>query len=211
MKEPFSQLVTPVIQYVIDLQRRLQRGEDPGLREVRDQLLGLLDEAEQRATAASDLAADYDLAKHALVYWIDEVLINSRWSQAADWREHILEWDFFRERLGGEKFFDKAEEAERRAGTDPLEVFFLCVALGFQGKYAARRPELQRWAARVFGRIAAGASPPERFLPDDPDDATNAPLQPLPGKTVLLAVSVLTSVTVLVTLACFLLSVHLMP
>ncbi|MEO6810779.1 MAG: DotU family type IV/VI secretion system protein, partial [Isosphaeraceae bacterium] len=110
------------------------------------------------------------------------------------------------ERLGGEQFYDKAREAESLTSTDPLEAFYLCVALGFQGKFGSNRLELQRWGERVYGRIASGGKPPERFLPDESREVE--PIQPLPGKTVLLTVSILVSATALITLACFILAVH---
>ncbi len=209
MNDAFARLTGPIFQYAIDFQQGLHEGSHPELNEVKGELRVLFDEAERQAAVARDLSADFALAKHALVYWIDEVLINSSWNHAADWRDHILEWDFYHERLGGEKFYDKSEEAERLAGSDPLEVFYLCVALGFQGKYAFSRPELRRWSEATFARIAAGSSPPEKFLPDDPRDAERDALEPLPGTSILLSVSVLASASVLVTLACFLLAVTL--
>lgn len=208
MNDAYAQLVGPVIQYVVDFPRRLEQGEDPPLREVRSDLTALLAEAEQRASTR-DLAGDFATAKYALVYWVDEILINSSWSHALEWRDHILEWEYYRERLAGEEFFEKARQAEGFTRTDALEVFFLCVALGFQGKYAVNPAELARWSARVYARVASASQPADRFLPEDPRDGELGPLAPLPGKSMLLGVSVLVSVTALVTLACFLLAVHL--
>ncbi len=115
---------------------------------------------------------------------------------------------FYGDRNRARRFYEKAREAEALAGTDPLEVFFLAVALGFRGDYALDEPGLHRWAERAYARIAAGSQQPERFLPDE-GRGDIAPLEPLPGKTRLLIVSVLVSATAIVTLACFLLSVHL--
>ena len=208
MNDAFAQAVGPVFQYMVDFPPRLARGEAPQLHEVREDLLALLSEAEQRATTR-ELAGDFALAKYALVYWLDEVLINSSWSHAADWREHILEWEFYRERLAGEEFYERAREAETLARPDALEVYFLCVALGFQGKYTHNLRDLQKWTERLYTRIATVNQPPDRFLPEDARDGEAGPLQPLPGKSILLTVSVLTSVTALVTLVCFLLAVQL--
>jgi type VI secretion system protein ImpK len=208
MNDSFAQAVGPIFRYMVDFPAKLGQGDDPPLAEVRGDLLTLISEAEQRA-GSREQASDFAAAKYALIYWIDELLINSTWSHATDWREHILEWDFYRERLGGEKFYDKAREAETLPRTDALEVFFLCVALGFQGKYTHNLFELQKWAERVYGRIASASQPPDRFLPEEAREFEPGPLQPLPGKSVLLAVSVLVSATALVTLACFILAVHL--
>ena len=209
MNDAFAQLVGPIFRAVIEFPGRLGHGDEPGLDEVRGEFLSMLAEAEQRAASARDTADDFATAKPALVYWIDEVLINSRWAHAGAWREHILEWDFYRERLGGEAFFERARGAEALTRTDPLEVYFLCVALGFQGKYTYSRPELRAWAEKAYARIAGASTHPERFLPDEPRDPDAGPLRPLPGKSALLGVSVLVSITALVTLACFILAVHL--
>lgn len=207
MNDAFATLVGPVIGYMVEFPRRLAAGEDPPLDEVRADLLGLLDDATRRAPPG-ETASDLALARYALVYWVDEMLINSRWSHAPSWREAILEWHYYGERLGGEEFFNKARDAASLARTDALEVFFLCVALGFQGKFTHHRAELQQWAGRTYARIAAGLNHPDRFLPDPPRDGAG-PLRPLPGRSVLLGVSVLVGVSALVTLACFILTAHL--
>jgi len=207
MNDAFANLVAPVFQHLIDLQQQLEAGEEcPPLDVERERILAVLGEAEQKAGASSSqLAHDFELAKHALVYWIDEILINSRWERAAEWRQHILEWDIYQERLRADRFYEIAHDAETLAGTDPLETFFLCVALGFRGRYAENHKELRRWSERVYNRAVAGNHQPDRFLPDDP--GLRELLRPLPGKSVLLAVSMLVALSVVVTLACFVLAI----
>jgi type VI secretion system protein ImpK len=207
MNDAFARLTAPVVQAVLDVQRRAARGESPPLDEVRMGLTGALDEADRKVESARELASDWALARRALVYWIDEILINSSWIHAPEWREHILEWESYRERLGGEKFFDLARDAEARTGTDPLEIFLLCAALGFQGKLASQSAELTKWAQRAYARIASASPQPDRFMPDDSDEPE--PLRPLPGPTRLLRASVLVAATALVTLVAFLVAAHL--
>lgn len=205
MTDAFASLVSPVFQHVIDLQMRLEEGENPALGPERERILVLLEEAERKAGESSQLAHDFELAKHALVYWIDEVLINAPWSHALEWRQQILEWDIYQERLRADRFYEKAQEAEGLANTDPLETYYLGVALGFRGRYVDSQSELRAWADRVYHRIASGSRQPDKFLPDETSD--RSALQPLPGQSILLAVSVLVSVTALITLACFVLAV----
>lgn len=199
MNDAFAQIIDPIVRHVLEVRRLAAEGAHPALEETRAEMLRLFGEAEQRAATARDTSANFGLARYALVYWADEVLINSPWTQAEAWRNHILEWEYYHENLGGEKFYEKAEEAERLADTDPLEVFFLCVALGFQGRLGFSKADLRRWVERAYARIAGGAAHPDRFLPDDDRNAF-APLGPMPGKTRLLVASVLVSATALVTL-----------
>jgi type VI secretion system protein ImpK len=206
MTDAFANLVGPVFQHVVDLQDGLNAGESPTLQAERDRILAVLGDAERKAGASSSqLAHDFELARRALVYWIDEVLINSGWDHATEWKQHILEWDIYQERLRADRFYEIAHEAETLAGTDPLETFFLCVALGFRGRYVDRPKELEVWAERVYNRIVAGSHQPDKFMADD--SGRNAPLQPLAGKSVLLAASLLVSATALATLACFVLAI----
>ncbi len=212
MNDNFVGLIAPVFRYVIAIQDRLELRESPTLSEVRANLVELLNEAQQGAVAKA-LEADFELARYALVYWIDEILINSTWTHASDWRDHILEWDFFRERLGGEQFYEKAKEASARSSTDPLEVFLICVALGFRGALADEAEVLRTWAENAHRRICSANPPADRFLPEEPrgDDPSGGSLQPLPGKSILLAVSVLLSATALATLLAFILAVQWAP
>lgn len=206
MNHTFADLVGPIFRHVMNFQDRLGRGEEPELGAERDRLRALLERAGRRASASSALADDFRLARHALVYWIDEVMILSGWGRAAEWKERILEFEIYGTWVGGDRFFEEAQRAETRAGTDPLETFFLCVALGFRGRYASDGPGLRAWAERVHARIVAGGSPDRPFPRGNEDDP--APLRPLRGESALLASSVLVATTVLATLGGFLLLAH---
>jgi type VI secretion system protein ImpK len=206
MNDAFAQIVTPILKHGTDLQRRIEEGEQPDLHEVKAELLELFAAADGRAGASRELATEFALAKFALVYWVDEILIDSPWTHADTWRTNILEWDYYEDNHGGDKFYDRAEDALRLTGIDPLETFFLCVALGFQGKYATAKPDLKLWAERAYARITSGAPPSERYLPDEPRRAGR--VRPLPGKTILLTVSGLLAGTMVATLVGFLLTAH---
>jgi type VI secretion system protein ImpK len=205
MTDAFASVVSPVFQYVIDLQQRMEVGEAPALEPERERIMALLAEADQRANVSSQLAHDFELARHALVYWIDEVLINSSWKHATEWRQRILEWDYYGQRLRADLFYEKAREAEALAGTDPLEVFYLCVALGFRGQHVNSPGDLRKWADRVYNRIASGSTHPDKPFPDEATGGDE--IAPLPGPSLLLGASILVSLTALFTLACFVLAV----
>jgi type VI secretion system protein ImpK len=219
MNDRFAPLVEPFLQSVIATRRRIAgpAADHPGLDEVHDELMRLIRKA-RHAAASLDRPADYtEMAEYALVYWADEVLINSSWAHAEDWRKHrLLEQALYREAVGGDAFFEKAKRA-RAESTDALETFFLCVALGFQGRYArdrARRPRwhdsgpvdpaLLQWVGDAYRRVRPALEP---FLPRD-DDEGGGPAR-LPGRALFLRVSVLTALTVLSTMIALILSEHL--
>ena len=90
MTDAFTDVVAPVIEGVIDFQDGLLRGIHPTLEQQKRGLLDLLNRAEDKASRTSpELARDFELAKRALVYWIDEILISSTWAHAHEWTNHI--------------------------------------------------------------------------------------------------------------------------
>jgi len=220
MNERFTLLVDPIVQYVIQTQRRIAgpAADHPGLDEVHAELLRLIRES-RRAAANYNRPRDYtSLAEYALVYWADELLINSNWIHAEKWRgTRLLEWQLYEENVAGDKFFAKAEAA-RAQSADALETFFLCVALGFQGRCAknkerrprwhgsgAVQPELREWGVDTFRRVREDL---KRFLERDDAGIDAGPGQ-LPGRRLLVRVSVGTAFTVLLTLAAWILNYYL--
>ncbi len=209
MTDAFTDVVAPVIQGVIDFQDGLLRGKHPTVEEQKRTLIDLLNWSEDRAGRTSpEVARDFELAKRALVYWIDEILITSSWSHAQEWTNHILEFYLYRESAAAVRFYEKAIEAEKRDSTDPLEIFFLCVALGFRGDLASDEEEIGRWAGRVHERITEGTKHPEQYLPEPPVSQQERELRPLQGGRLLFVVSLLVAVTAVVTLAGFIAAVH---
>jgi type VI secretion system protein ImpK len=209
MTEAFADVVAPVFQGVVDFQNRLVRGEHPTLEEQKRELIDVLSRAEERAVRTSAaVARDFELAKRALVYWIDEILITSRWRHAQEWTNQILEFHFYREGGAAVRFYEMATEAEKRDSTDPLETFLLCVALGFRGELASDTEEIRRWASRVHERVAEGTNHPEQYIPEPPSSQREGNLAALRGAGLLLVISVLVSVTVIVTLFGLIAAVH---
>src|SRR5215831_18025629 len=105
MTDAFAGLVSPVFYHVIQLLQRMEQGESPALEPERNRLIALIGEADQQAATSGALAHDFALARHALIYWVDEILINSPWRNALEWKNRILEWDYFQERIRADKFF----------------------------------------------------------------------------------------------------------
>ncbi|QDU61525.1 hypothetical protein Pan216_23860 [Planctomycetes bacterium Pan216] len=132
MNDAFAAKTYPTILYVLDLLERIESGKvDVRPADEKPRLKQYLGQLETRGEDQSEL----DLARTALVYWIDEVLINANWVHAGEWKNDTLEREYFTGRIRARDFFDKASVAGRLSRTDALETFFLCVALGFVGAY----------------------------------------------------------------------------
>ena len=75
MTPEFAKAVDPVFLYVLNLLERINQGEPVSAEDERSEILKGLD----RADAQLGHRDDWQLAKYALVSWIDEVLIEAPW------------------------------------------------------------------------------------------------------------------------------------
>lgn len=76
-------------------------------------------------------------ARYLLCSVVDEVVLNTPWGAGSGWSQHSLLSLFHQETSGGEKSFQILQRLLETPGThlDILELFYLCLSLGFQGKY----------------------------------------------------------------------------
>ena len=130
--------------------------------------MALLDQAEAIVGAGTE----WDLAKYAIVSWIDEMLVETPWDGRDWWSNNVLEVELFNTRLCNEQFYVRAQEASTLARRDALEVFYVCVVLGFRGLYrdpnlsmmfsAAHGlpPDLDTWARQASLAIRLGQGRP---------------------------------------------------
>ncbi len=131
MTPNFAQAVDPIFLYVLALLDRISRDAKPKPQEERARIRALIDEAEARLGSGTE----WELAKYALVSWIDEMLVDAFWDGREWWSNNVLEIELFNTRECNEKFFIKAQQASTASGRDALEVFYVCVILGFRGLY----------------------------------------------------------------------------
>lgn len=82
-------------------------------------------------------AEDIYLAKYAFCALVDEIVLSSQLAMRDSWARKPLQLDLFGDQLAGENFFVRLEELRREgaARLQVLEVFHMCLLMGFQGKY----------------------------------------------------------------------------
>jgi type VI secretion system protein ImpK len=78
---------------------------------------------------------DYDLARFAVLVWADETLMKSSWKGKGQWSQHLLQKAYFKTSGGGVEFYRKLETLDADQGA-AREVFALCLALGYSGRYS---------------------------------------------------------------------------
>ena len=136
----------------------LRRGHAPGDAEAfRDRIKRFLAAVEQGGRAVGASADDVHLARFAYCALIDEVVLASQRQLRDVWQRRPLQLEFFGEQLAGERFFDHLEVLRHggAARLQALEVFHMCLLLGFQGRYLFEGPEkLDHLVGRLGDEIA---------------------------------------------------------
>lgn len=108
-------------------------------------------------------------ARYVLCTTLDEVVLNTPWGRASDWSESSLLITFHNETWGGEKFFELLDAIilDPRKNLHLLELMYLCLAFGFQGRYKLLdngRSRLEEQRERAYNAIRTARGEFEREL-----------------------------------------------
>lgn len=109
---------------------------------------GALKRAEQDALARGYGSDDVRLGSFALVAFLDESVLNSRKPVFDDWARKPLQEELFGGHMAGEVFFQTLDRLlarrDSRELADVLEVYDLCLMLGYKGRYSLSGPDSLR-------------------------------------------------------------------
>ncbi|MED5618030.1 type IVB secretion system protein IcmH/DotU [Ideonella sp. BN130291] len=145
-----------------------------GFEDFRQRLRDFLTQFERGTRKLDCSAEDIYNAKYAFCALVDETVLMSQFKIRDEWQLRPLQLEYFGDQLAGETFFEKLEELRRQgaAKLQVLEVFHMCLLLGFQGKYLLEGTEkLNYLTVRLGDEIAhlRGTRPgfaPHGLLPD---------------------------------------------
>lgn len=144
-----------------------------------------LDQFERSAKKNNFAAEDIYDAKYAFCAAIDEAVLSSQMNIRDSWERRPLQLVLFGDQLAGEHFFDKLEAA-RNAGANrinALEVFHMCLLMGFKGRYLLEGPEKLKYLTLQLGeQIAHIKGKGAAFAPHwaAPDSIANAIKRDIP-------------------------------
>jgi type VI secretion system protein ImpK len=118
---------------------------------VRQRIQEIFEEQKREASRDPQLYKLYEKAHYLLAVAVDGVILNSSWPERTGWT--LLETEEFGTSIGGEEFFQRLRDP---AYKDPelLEVFFLCLSVGFAGKYFNQPEELAEIRQDLFLRLS---------------------------------------------------------
>lgn len=131
---PLVAAANPLLNLVPQLRATLQHPDPLGLR---DTLARDIKVFEARARAAGIAPDTIVGARYALCTLLDEVAASTPWGSSGVWGRQSLLVMFHNETWGGEKFFLLLSKLAQNPAQnrDLLELLYICLALGFEGRY----------------------------------------------------------------------------
>lgn len=154
---------------VLELALKLKTGDIRPSMEVRRVVEDLLRQLEQGAISLGVSHKHQQDIKYALVAFIDETILlpANRFALRDEWEKNPLQLEHFNDHYAGERFFQRLDALMRNlsAEADVVEVYYLCLLLGYKGKYsvsiiAHQLPDVIRQvgeALRQVGRLRQSA------------------------------------------------------
>jgi type VI secretion system protein ImpK len=149
----------PVLAVVPQIRHTLRHPDPEGLRAG---LRASLDAFERDARAAGIADDVLSAANYALCALLDESAASTPWG--AGWRAQGLLAERHKDGNGGEKFFELLEgiSTDPAANLTLLEFFYVCLALGFEGRFrnaAAGGEDLAALRSRLLDQIRSQRAP----------------------------------------------------
>lgn len=126
-------LATPVLDLVMQIKAGVRTPEG----DFRGLVDGALRQMEQRATRFGYNQGQIQAVKFGLAAFVDETILAGGFAIRDEWERNPLQLDYFQEAFAGVKFFDRLDEMLKNIEpeADVVEVYYLCLLLGFKGKY----------------------------------------------------------------------------
>lgn len=128
---------------IFDLILRLKAGIVQPSNDLRPKVAAMLDEFEKRAERYRFNPKIVQVAKFGLAAFVDEAVMTNNFPLRQEWERNPLQLEYFGEQLAGEKFFDKLDAMlnQIEVTQDAVEIYYVCMLLGFKGKYAVYEKE----------------------------------------------------------------------
>ena len=128
------QAASPLLLLAVQLRGSVSQ---PDAANLREQVVAQIRQFEGRAQAAGLTAQTVTAARYALCTMLDEAVLNTPWGEHSGWAAKTLLVIFHGEAWGGEKFFQILDRlsADFSKHLDLIELMYICLALGFAGRY----------------------------------------------------------------------------
>ncbi|SDX13584.1 type IVB secretion system protein IcmH/DotU [Nitrosomonas communis] len=130
---PLVAAANPILNSVPQLRMTLHHSD---LSSLRDYLVQRIKSFESQAKASGISPEKVIVARYVLCTLLDETIASTPWG-SGEWGKHSLLVMFHKETFGGEKFFQllKKLSVDPKANRDILELMYISLSLGFEGRY----------------------------------------------------------------------------
>jgi type VI secretion system protein ImpK len=125
----------------------------PTFEQVKTDIERLISKSESCIKIGDFSHEDYDLARFAVFAWIDEIILNSSWKERYRWLGEQLQRIYYHTSNADEIFFEKLNSLGLHQ-KDVRELYYLCLAMGFTGRYCNRGDELLLEQLKAFNLVA---------------------------------------------------------
>ncbi|HMD68787.1 MAG TPA: type IVB secretion system protein IcmH/DotU [Chitinivibrionales bacterium] len=166
IKRDVTALCTDLFLIIIRMREAEDLGDPAALRKLITYYISLFEKNCKAIGMDPESAAE---AKYAIVALMDETVLSVPGACRDYWISRPMQLDYFGDNIAGQEFFEKLQKLlltpENKKHV--LEVFFLCLALGFEGKYKMFNPgeriaimeDLGRKIRRTRIRVSSDLSP----------------------------------------------------
>lgn len=105
--------------------------------ELQERLIDELKRFENRALSKGAPRDQVDISKYLLCALLDETVLNTPWGSQSGWGHNSLSSLLYKKVVGGVEFFQIVDRLKQQPAQnqDILELAYLCLSLGFEGKY----------------------------------------------------------------------------
>ncbi|MBL8260730.1 MAG: type IVB secretion system protein IcmH/DotU [Candidatus Competibacteraceae bacterium] len=163
---PLEAAAAPLLSLIMRLKNTASHPEPERLRQR------MIEEVKAFSASARNAGVDEKTvfrARYVLCTTLDEVVLNTPWGRASEWGENSLLITFHNEAWGGEKFFELLDSIapDPRKNLHLLELMYLCLAFGLQGRYKLLengRDRLDQQRERAYNAIRSARGEFERDL-----------------------------------------------
>lgn len=128
-----SDCFVDLIAYVVYF-RRSAAARQPAFEQVKADVARLLAQSESAVRRGEVPQDEYEQAKFAVCAWVDEAILASQWAHKGLWQREQLQRVHFGTTDAGEEFFERLNGLGFQQ-QEVREVYYLCLALGFMGRY----------------------------------------------------------------------------
>jgi type VI secretion system protein ImpK len=137
--DTLAQAYQEVLTVIVRLRADRYKVENPN--SFRSHILSALASAEEDARSKGYNPEDTRLASFAVVAFLDESILNSQNPAFSEWLGRPLQEEMFGVHTAGEIYFRNIERLLKRGDSqalaDLLEIYELCLLLGFRGRHSA--------------------------------------------------------------------------